>query len=61
MRKFTCYCCLEKTSNFGVNKRRANKATKFCKDCNTKYTPTERKAREFKNILSILTKSDIEL
>ncbi len=58
MKKYICYCCLRKTSNFVFNKTNSKKS-KYCKDCYSNYSAQERKIIERKNIIKIISEMKI--
>jgi len=49
---FFCFSCNKETDNF---KTYANKRSKFCDDCNKRFTKKERNSNERKFILSVLS------
>lgn len=51
-----CYSCNEIKTNFYVNGN-TGKIAKYCRDCCVKFTPSERKRNEFRNVLNELTSS----
>jgi hypothetical protein len=57
--KAHCSCCDKDTSNFYWNSN-TGKRNKYCGDCNEQYTSKERKHREFKLVLDIITQMDVK-
>lgn len=53
-----CSCCGTKTDNFYVNQK-TGRANKFCRSCESTYTPEERKLQELKWLIDIM--KDIDL
>jgi len=57
---WNCYCCMRKTSNFYINKTTGVRQ-KYCNDCRGKYSASERKMLELKNMYGIIKELNTEL
>lgn len=50
-----CFCCYTESSFYKNSK--TEKIAAYCLDCNSKYSPVEKRKREQTNILKILMSS----
>jgi hypothetical protein len=53
-----CSCCGYKRTDFYVNQK-TGRANKYCRECETTFTPKERKEQELKWLVGIMTDINI--